>query len=295
MSQKRRSAALNAVTGWAFLTPYVVLLLMIGVIPTAYAIFESFRDQTIPGLTLNNWFSVLGDFRLLPAVLNVGTFMLVWIPIMVGGSLFFALLLHERVSRFSTTIRLIYFLPGAVTGSAAVLLWYYMLSPQISPFAPVLQAMGITSTSEIFRDQNLVAIFTLMAFITGFGNWVVILFGAFQSVPFEIIEAARVDGAGPIRIALTIKVPLIAKYIIYMLILSFAAAAQIFVEPALFYSVLKVGSPTWALNQLGYTFAFGHGDFGMASVISVLLLIACTAGGLFLVFRTRFFQTEVED
>ena len=295
MSQKRRNAAVDAVTGWLFLSPYVVLLLIIGVVPAVYAFYESARVQTQPGLTLDNWVNVLSDFRFLPAVGNVALFMLVWIPIMIGGSLFFALLLHERVGRFSSAIRLIYFLPGAVTGSAAVMLWYFMLSPAISPFRPALEAMGFTSTTEIFRNENLVAVFALIAFITGFGNWVVILFGAFQAVPHEIIEAARVDGASPIRIAVTIKVPLIAKYIVYMLILTFASAVQIFVEPALFYSVVKAGSSTWALNQLGYQFAFGHGDFGQAAVVSVILLIVCTAGALLLVFRTSFFKTEVDE
>ncbi len=295
MSQKRRAAALNAVTGWAFLAPYVLLLLLVGAIPAVYAFVEAFRDQLQPGFTLDNWVLVFDDFRFLPAVGNILIFAAVWIPIMIGGSLFFALLLHERVGRFSSTIRLVYFLPGAVAGSAAVMLWYFMLSPSVSPFRPALEAMGLTSAGEVFQDQNLVAIFTLIAFITGFGNWVVILFGAFQAVPHEIIEAARVDGAGPFRIALMIKVPLIGKYIVYMLILTFAAAVQIFVEPALFYSAVGAGSASWALNQLGYVFAFGHGDFGRAAVISVMLLIVCTIGALLLVFRTNFFKTEVDD
>jgi hypothetical protein len=75
---------------------------------------------------------VFDDFRFWPGVEHVGVFMLIWIPIMVGGSLFFALLLHERIGRFSSAMRLVYFLPGAVTGSAAVVGFLFRSSSSCS-------------------------------------------------------------------------------------------------------------------------------------------------------------------
>jgi multiple sugar transport system permease protein len=129
--------------------------------------------------------------------------------------------------------------------------------------------------------------------MTGVGNWIVIMFGALQSVPHEILEAARIDGAGPLRISLLIKLPLVSKYVVYMVILSFAFALQIFVEPQLFYTITQAGSTSWSLNQLGYTFGFSQGDFGLAATVSLILLMLSSVGALWLVFRTNFFQTEV--
>lgn len=296
MSQGTQGQRRRAVTGWLFVTPYVLLLVAFGLIPAFYAIYESLHTPTAPdSLSLGNWQVIFDDFRFWPAVINVAIFMAIWIPLMVVGVLVLALLLHEKVSRFSSVMRLIYFLPGAVTGSAAVLLWYFMLSPQLSPFAPALRAMGIESNNEMFTTGHLPWIFALVAFMTGVGNWVVIMFGALQSVPHDVLEAARIDGAGQVRIGLLIKLPLISKYVAYMVILSFAFALQIFVEPQLFYTITKAGSTSWSLNQLGYVFAFQQGDFGQAATVSVILLILSGAAALWLVFRTSFFQTEVDE
>ncbi|MDH2393803.1 sugar ABC transporter permease [Streptomyces sp. HNM0663] len=291
-----RSERKRTVTGWLFATPYTLLLMAFGLIPTVYAIYESFHSLAEPDkLSLANWELIFNDFRFWPAVTNVGIFLLVWLPVMIIGTLALALLLHEKVGRFSSGMRLIYFLPGAVTGSAAVLVWYFMLSPELSPFSKALEAMGIQSNNEMFTANHLAPIFALVAFMTGVGNWIVIMFGALQSVPHEILEAARVDGAGPIRIAVQVKLPLVSKYVAYMVILSFAFALQIFVEPQLFYSITNAGSTSWSLNQLSYALAFAQGDFGQAATVSVMLLALSAAAALWLVFRTKFFQTEVDE
>jgi multiple sugar transport system permease protein len=246
-------------------------------------------------LSLGNYRAVFHDFRFWPAVTDVLTFMAIWIPVMVIGTLLLALLLHERVGRLSGVMRLIYFLPGAVTGSAAVMLWYFMLSPELSPFAPALRALGLGNDNQMFTSAHLAPIFALVAFVTGVGQWIVIMFGALQAIPVDVLEAVRIDGAGPIRAALLIKLPMISKYVAYMVILSFAFALQIFVEPSLFFSITKAGSQWWSLNQLGYAFAFGQGNFGEAATVSLVLLVASMIAALILVFRTGFFQTEVDQ
>jgi multiple sugar transport system permease protein len=284
--------------GIAFVTPYVIFLLAIGIAPAMSAIYEAFvdhRGQT-GALGLQNFRFVFSDFRFWPAVGHVGTFMLIWIPVMVVGTLALALLLHERVGRSTTLLRLVYYLPAAVAGSAAVMLWYFMLVPQLSPFGPVLQLLGFHSTVDMFTSGNLPWIFALLAFATGAGGWIVIIFGAFQSLPIEVMESARVDGAGPVRVAWSIKLPLIRKYVLYMMILSFAAATQIFVEPALIASIEpSAASPWWSLNQLASLYAFNEGDFGSAAVLSLLLLIISAVAAAVLIFGTDLFQTEVDD
>jgi multiple sugar transport system permease protein len=297
MARGTRARVRSNLTAYGFSTPYVALLLAFGILPTAYAIYESFADLQggRRGFDLSNYISVVTDFRFWPAVGNVMTFLVIWIPVMLVGCLVFALLLHERAGRVSSALRLVYFLPGAVTGSAAVLLWFFMLNPDLSPFAPILHAMGAQSTNDVFTNGNLPFIFATLAFMTGVGSWIVIMYGAFQAIDLDVIEAARVDGAGPVRIALSIKLPLIAKYIVYMLILCFAGAVQIFVEPSLFYGITGAGSAWWSLNQLGYTFAFQQGEFGQAATVSIILLVVSVVLALIFVQRSRFFQTEADQ
>ncbi len=71
----------------------------------------------------------------------------------------------------------------------------------------------------------------MIAFWTGAGGWIVVMYGALNNIPKEVIEAARVDGAGAMRIAWSIQIPLMRKWIAYMVIMSFAGGTQLFVEP----------------------------------------------------------------
>jgi multiple sugar transport system permease protein len=292
LGRRRRS---NGIFGWLMALPYVVLLLLFAIGPLAYAVFAAAQPSTSFIGGGNSFLAAVEDFRFLPAITNVATFLAIYLPILVIGVVALALALDIQSNRLGAAIRLVYILPGVITGSASVLLWYLMLQPDLSPFGPALKAMGLESSGDVFRDGNLPSLFAVMAFATGFGQWVVILFGSLQNIPEDVIEAAHIDGAGPWRLAINVKLPLIRKYIVYMLVLSFAGALQIFVEPLLLLQIAEVGGNTWSLNQLGLFFAFNNGDFASAAVVSLILLIVCLAGSVLIIWRGGLFQTEVDE
>ena len=145
-----------------------------------------------------------------------------------------ALLLHGRASRASSTFRFLYYLPGALAGAASVLVWLFMLDPSVSPGSFLLHhVLGADLFVESIAPGKLPFIFAMIAFWTGAGGWIVVMYGALNTIPNELEEAARIDGAGPVTIALRLKLPLIRKWIAYMAILSFATGTQLFVEPQL--------------------------------------------------------------
>ncbi|MFJ8044154.1 carbohydrate ABC transporter permease [Kitasatospora sp. NPDC096147] len=281
--------------GWLCLAPYLILLLAFGIGPAGYAVYESFADpQGVGPAGGDAYLRVFSDFRFLPALGNVALFMALYLPVMVIGVLLLALVVQEQRPAYGAGLRLVYMLPGAVTGSASVLLWYVMLQPSLSPFGPALNAMGQKTGTDVFQQSHLVVIFALMAFATGFGQWVVIMYGALQGVPRELLEAARVDGASWWQTAWRVKLPLISKYVVYMLILAFTSGLQIFIEPQLLYGIAFVGSRTWSLNQLGLVFAFDNGDFSAAAALCLMMLAVCATGAALLVTRAKFFDTEVD-
>ncbi|MEV6149355.1 sugar ABC transporter permease [Nonomuraea sp. NPDC052129] len=273
--------------GWLCVAPYLILLVVFGIGPILYALYESLSDPRA-------YVNATADFRFLPAVGNVSLFMALYLPVMVIGVLLLALFVQDQRPLYGTTLRLVYMLPGAVTGSASVLLWYVMLQPALSPFAPLLSGMGLRTGNDVLKPAHLVVIFALMAFATGFGQWVVIMYGALQGVPQEVLEASRMDGCTWWQTALRIKLPLISKYVVYMVILAFTAGLQIFIEPQLLYGVAFTGSKSWSLNQLGLLFAFDNGDFAAAAALCLMLLALCTVAACFLVFKAKFFETEVD-
>jgi multiple sugar transport system permease protein len=114
-----------------------------------------------------------------------------------------------------------------------------------------------------------------------------------NTIPQDLEEAARMDGAGPFTIAFRLKLPLIRKWIAYMAILSFATGTQLFVEPQLVNEAsLGLVPDTWSSNQLAYQLAFRYGDFNAAAAIAVDLLAIGLLAAVLIVTRTGLFRTE---
>ncbi len=97
------------------------------------------------------------------------------------------------------------------------MLWLFMLQPGISPWDFVLQWVGFSTLGDTLASGHLAVVFAVIAFWSGAGSWIVVMYGALATIPHEVLELARLDGAGPWRTAITIKLPLIKKWIGYML------------------------------------------------------------------------------
>jgi multiple sugar transport system permease protein len=145
----------------------------------------------------------------------------------------------------------------------------------------------------VIAPGHLPIIFTVIAFWTGAGSWIVVLYGALNTIPQEIIEAARIDGAGPVNIALRIQLPMMRKWIVYMLILSLAAGTQLFVEPQLMSQAsFGVVGTDYSLNQLAYLYAFNQNDFNGSAALSIILLVFSVACAALFVARGRLFDVD---
>jgi multiple sugar transport system permease protein len=133
-----------------------------------------------------------------------------------------------------------------------------------------------------------------MAFWTGAGAWIVVMYGALNNIPHDLLESAEIDGANAFKTALYIKLPLIRKWVVYMLVLSFAGGTQLFVEPTVLGSAaLGVGvSKYWSPNQLAWFVASQYDNFNEAAAISVVLLGLGLAVAAILVWRGRLFEVE---
>jgi multiple sugar transport system permease protein len=234
---------------------------------------------------------VLHDFRFLPAVGHVLGFMAIFVPLTIFFVIAMALMLDLKISRWKKYLRLAYIIPAAISGSVAVLVWYAILQPTISPIKGPLAFFHLTSNTQIWQTKNLVFIFALMAFFAVCGNWILIQYGSLQGISTEVIEAARVDGCSALQLAIRIKLPLIKKYIIYMGVLIFAGGLQLFVEPELLNKGAYQGiAEAWSLDQLSFELAFTTGDFGGAAALSLMLLIPSLIGALIVIFKTDMFE-----
>ncbi|WP_329454207.1 carbohydrate ABC transporter permease [Streptomyces sp. NBC_01497] len=280
--------------GYLFVAGYTLFLLAFGVFPTCYAFYLAFTNSMGQFTGLNQFVKVAKDYRFLPAFEHILIYLVLWLVVLVVLTVLSAVLLRSRVGpRTSAVLRFLYYIPGALAGVASVLVWLFMLDPDVSPVSWLLSALGMNSFAAVLSPGNLPVIFLLIAFWTGAGGWIVVMYGALNNIPDEVIEAARVDGAGPWRIAWSVQIPMVRQWIVYMTILAFASGTQLFVEPQLLQTAsLGRVSPTWSPNQLAYVFAFQQGDFNGAAAISVFLLaVGLIAAGL-LVSRSSMFRLD---
>ncbi len=284
----------RALQGLPFVLPYLPLLVVFGVAPTIYALLLAFTNVGGSWVGFHNFVRTYDDFRFVPAFKHVLLYTCVWLGALVVFVVGLALLLHGRANRVSGAFRFLFYIPGALAGSASVLVWLFMLDPTVSPGSFLLRhVLGATIFAQSIAPGNLPYIFAMIAFWTGAGGWIVVMYGALNTIPPDLEEAARIDGAGPITIALRLKLPLIRKWIAYMVILSFATGTQLFVEPEIVqHASFGLVPDTWSANQLAYQLAFRYADFNAAAAIAVDLLVIGLVGAVVIVTRSGLFRTD---
>lgn len=298
---RRRRALSFFKAGHLFVLPYLFFMFVFGLGPALYAVVVSFSKfqfgrPLLFQAGLGNFTTAFTHYRFWPAFQNVLGYLALSLPVALLGVIGLALLLHARPSRLADGVRTIYFRPGAVTGPALVLVAIFMLDPNVSPFRPLLSAMGMEALINVIRPQRLVLLFTLVTFFAGAGGWIAIFYGALNSISVEVVEAAVIDGCGAWELASRIKLPLILPYVWYMLILSFAGNVQLFAEPQLIGAALPgVIGPSWSPNLLSYDFAFTLGNFGAAAAVSLVLLAIGLIAAYLVITFTDFYQTDAAD
>ena len=287
-------ARAQAFAAYVFSSGYVLLLLVFGVLPMVFALYLSFTKSG-QFVGLDNYVKAVGDFRFWPAVQHVAAFLVIWVVTLTGLVTLLALIVHAvRVRWLSSTARFLFYIPGAFAGSASVMLWLFLLNPSVSPVSFVLKWFGYTNFVQAIDLNNLPLIFTVIAFWTGAGGWIIIMYGALNNISDEIMEAARCDGASAIKTAWYIQIPMIRKWIAYMAVISVAAGTQLFAEPKILAQASRNQIPKhYSLNQLAYVTAFGpQADFNSSAAISMMLLVVAAGLAAFFVFRGGLFDRD---
>ncbi len=278
---------------YAFTSGYGILLLLFGLGPALYAVYLAFtKAGSFAGF--DNFVRVFDDYRFWPAVQHVSAYLVIWLVFQIVFVVLLALIVHNFASRWlSTAVRFVYYIPGALAGASSVLLWLFLLDPTVSPVSGLLRAFGFDSFVATVSLDNLPVIFTIVSFWTGAGQWIVIMYGALNNISPEVMEASRIDGAGAAQTAWYIQLPLLRKWISYMVVMSIAAGSQLFVEPRVLSQASKGVVPQdYSLNQLAYLYAFRQNDFNGSAAISLILLAVALILAAFFVFRGGLFERD---
>ena len=231
--------------GLPFVLPYLPFLILFGIAPMIYALYLAFTNANGGWTGVHNFVRTFDDYRFVSAFMDVLLYTGVWLVALIVFVVGLALLLHGRANRVSSTFRFLFYIPGALAGAASDPRLALHARSAGQPRARFLlhHVFGWQLFVEAIAPGHLPFVFAMIAFWTGAGGWIVVMYGALNTIPHDLEDAARIDGCGPFTIAFRLKLPLIRKWIGYMVILSFATGTQLFVEPQIVSRRASVSSP----------------------------------------------------
>lgn len=259
-----------------FVLPFGVLFALFFVLPVGYAVVQSLfvvertgtfgpAHEVFGGLA--QYGRVFSNAPFWHSVLRVLLFGVVQVPIMLGLSLLIALLLDSGLVRAGRFFRLALFMPYAVPGVVAAIMWGFLYSPNLSPFTAVTRNVDLLSADLVLWAMANVVTWVYV------GYNMIIIYSYLLSIPPEIYEAARLDGAGHVRIAWSIKIPLVAPALVLTTVFSIIGTLQLLAEPQVFRSFSSAVSSTYTPNLTVYSTS-SIPNFNLAAAFSVVLAVA---------------------
>ncbi|RIQ25888.1 carbohydrate ABC transporter permease [Jiangella rhizosphaerae] len=288
---RRRARRRQTLAGLAFLSPALVLFIVFIAGPFAFAIFLSFHswDLLTPReyVGLENFRQLFSDPLLPKAMLNTFLFALASVVTHVFGALLLALAVNRPMNRFvSYFTRSAVFFPYLLSWAAVALLWKYVLDPSFGLVAYYLDKIGIDAPNWFVDPSwSLPAIIGIDFWYT-IGFTFVIMLAGLQTVPAELVEAARTDGANRWQVFWHVTVPMMSPVLFFAVIITFIGAFQIF-DPI---QIITKGGPddaTMTIVMYLYQTGFQAFQIGYASAIAILVFVVIMAvtGLQFLVAR----------
>jgi multiple sugar transport system permease protein len=266
----------QALAGWLFMTPFLFVALAFLVAPLGYALYLSSQTDTLVGGVEFVWFenykSSLTDPIFIEGVRRVLVFGLIQIPIMLSLSIMGALRIDAIQTKLSRVFRLIAFMPYAVPGVVAALMWGFLYSKSFGPFVGILESLGLKDFNFFVPSVFIYSMANIVTWAwTGYN--MIIIYSALQGLPREMYEAAIVDGASQIQIAIRVKLPAIKNAILLTLIFTIIGTMQIFTEPKVLSRYTNAVSLGYTPNVYSFNLAFAQSQFNYSAAVSFTLAL----------------------
>ncbi|WP_432747879.1 sugar ABC transporter permease [Streptomyces sp. JH002] len=287
----------GTIAPYVLIAPALVLFTAFMAIPILYALHLStqglrivdegvfgIRDEVFVGLA--NYGEILTDGSFWAGFGRLGLYGLIAVPLTLGLALLFALLLDHRASRAKRFTRIAIFLPYAIPGVVASLMWGFMYLPSTSPFSYLTRELGLGAIPFLDGD----AIYPSLANIAiwgGTGFNMIIIYTSLRGIPAELCDAARIDGCTEWQIARRIKIPLVAPALVLTGLFALIGTLQVYGEPTMLRPMTTEISQTWVPLMHIYRDGFIRDDLPMAAAGSVILAVGTLILSLALLKATQ--------
>jgi multiple sugar transport system permease protein len=280
----RRRRRREALAGYAFVAPSAIGVALFVLLPMALAFALSFTDANGFGqyrwVGLENYDRMFSDPLFTRSIKVTLLYVAVFVPGVYVVGLGMALLVHGALPG-RAFFRAAFFAPYTVSLVVVALVWRYMLADQVGVVGRAMSSLGLGSPSFLGNPDLALWVVAFVSIWFFVGYYMIILLGGLQEIPGELLEAARLDGAGPVRMLFSIILPLLKPTTFFVLVLATIAGLGGIQAFDLIY-VMTQGGPANS-TSLGifyiYQQAFQNGQFGYAAAMAswyALVLIVLT-------------------
>jgi lactose/L-arabinose transport system permease protein len=258
-----------------FVSPFYIIFITFMVGPIAFAFYAGFTSWRLGSgldfIGLANYIELFKDPLFRTALFNTFYFTAVFISIMMPTSFLLALALNSALLRFSNFYRTILFAPITASFIALAIVFDLMLHRDFGLVNSILRIIHLPGHIDWLRDPKFaMPSIILMRLWRSTGYYTMIMLAGLQTIPMELYDAAKVDGAGIFRRILHVTIPLMKPIFVFISVMSSIFSLQLFDEPW----VLNQGGPNYATLTMTiylYRNGFSFHKFGYASAISFIL------------------------
>lgn len=271
----------QARTGLVFVLPVLIGTALALIVPTLGALLLSVTDFDIYALAnlhnlrfvgTGNYIELLNTPLFWRSVANTILFAVIGVPAAISSSLATALLLNSATVRWKPVWQVLLFAPYVTTVVATALVWRYVLDAQTGLLNYALSFAGIAPVDWLGNPGTSIPATLIFIVWKAFGYNMLVFIAALSTVSHDLLEAARLDGAGAWMRFRHVTLPALGPALLLATILSVANFMQIFTEPY----VMTHGGPAQSTITILY-FMFDQGftwwNLGMASTVAVPLFI----------------------
>jgi multiple sugar transport system permease protein len=260
----------TSLRAYGFLAPFLAVFSFAMVYPVIFGGYISLfgeRGARMWWVGLGNYASVVTDPQFWSGFAIPAFLLFVQVPVMIVLAVASGLIFQQI--RYSRLYRLIFYLPYAMPGIVAGIMWAYIFSKSMSPFIPPLKLLGVQNV-DFLAVPTLQWILLVIILWEWTGYTTLIIYSTLVSIPTEYAEAAQLDGASTTQIALYIKVPLLRNTVLLLFIFNSIGALQVFNEPFILGSLVTL-PPNYTPALYIYNEAFSYGAFTYATAMGLVL------------------------
>uniref|UniRef100_A0AAU3GS69 Sugar ABC transporter permease n=1 Tax=Streptomyces sp. NBC_01401 TaxID=2903854 RepID=A0AAU3GS69_9ACTN len=277
----RRKRRRESMTAWSFISPAILIILGLSVVPVVWSLLLSFQadDLVTPSrwVGLENYHALVEDPHFSQAVRNTLLYTLMYVPLSMALGLTLAVALNRRI-RLVGLYRTLIFVPFVISATAQGVLFSFILDPQFGAANSVLHSLGLSAQGFLTDPGQALLVLVAISLWSGTGFCVVIYLAALQDVPLSLIEAARLDGAGHFQILRHVTLPTLGPVSVFLVLWQTIESLQVF---DLVYVTTK-GGPLGSTTVIVYfiweqafkNFTAGYGAAAAYALAIALLLIS---------------------